>query len=652
MRRVPCSAWLEQCVLSPRASPGSRSSPRSAWPSRLGAGRRHSPPRSTARQSTGDTVDRRAARELHTDQPGAADRHSRRHRRRPRHRSVAGCTMAIDLADSPVPADAAGGGAVGDRDRRPARLPHRVRLRGGPPADVEPQHPARRADPQPRRERGSARSAGSASSPTSRPTSSSISPGGGRTDPTGSRSITPVRAYDTRELPRCRTPAGAARCAASRSPECTCRPTPRAAVVNLTVTGADSLGFLVAFPCGERGAARVEPQLPRRRGAIRGRHRRTRPRRATVRACPTSTSTSWSTSPGPTPQPRRSAPPPRSTRRSATAWSTPEFLAGRGRSPFAPDEIRRDRSRWWARRSPGRSAAVVLNVVATNATEPGWVALFPCSGAVPFVSSLNFATGGETTNLVDRRDRRHGRGLRQGVAGDRPRDRPVRRDAPARRVARGTAVVRLAAPRFPDFTPDGSDYAVDLRRRARPPSRCTSTCCPGVTREVNGVTHAPATSTSSPCLPRRCSPSTSPRQRRASTYFFRCVPPDFPPLDVDRHGTTTPGWYLTTFGFGQVPFGSFTAILDERGAPVWYKRTDVDVIDFKRLVRRTLGVHAAARQRRSGSAPTRGYRLDRSRRPLARRAPHRGPGRRSRSTITTTSSCPAARRAMLDLPAW
>ena len=86
------------------------------------------------------------------------------------------------------------------------------------------------------------------------------------------------------------------------------------------------------------------------------------------------------------------------------------------------------------------------------------------------------------------------------------------------------------------------------------------------------------------------------------------MPPDFPPLDVDRTGPTTPGWYLTTFGFGQVAFGSFTAILDERGAPVWFKRTDVDVIDFKRLSDGRLA-YTPLLGNAFGVSTTRGYRL-------------------------------------------
>ena len=46
-------------------------------------------------------------------------------------------------------------------------------------------------------------------------------------------------------------------------------------------------------------------------------------------------------------------------------------------------------------------------------------------------------------------------------------------------------------------------------------------------------------------------------------------------------GEPTPGWYLTTFGHGSSPSGTFTVILDNRGAPIWYKRTDKALINFR-----------------------------------------------------------------------
>ena len=69
-------------------------------------------------------------------------------------------------------------------------------------------------------------------------------------------------------------------------------------------------------------------------------------------------------------------------------------------------------------------------------------------------------------------------------------------------------------------------------------------------------------------------------------YHFRCVPTDFPRFDVLRPGNPTPGWYLTTSGFvspNPALNGPYVMILDNYGAPVWYKRTPVPMMDMKRL---------------------------------------------------------------------
>jgi hypothetical protein len=159
---------------------------------------------------------------------------------------------------------------------------------------------------------------------------------------------------------------------------------------------------------------------------------------------------------------------------------------------------------------------------------------------------------------------------------------------------------------FPDFTADGSDYAV-VCDAAETALTLHLDVLPGVSARVNGVAHAPG---DVDLVAGADALTTVDLQRGASrtTYFFRCVPPDFPPLDVHRTGPTSPGWYLTTFGFGQVPYGSFTAILDERGAPMWFKRTDVDVIDFKLLSNGSF-VYTPLLGPFYGVSTTRGYRV-------------------------------------------
>jgi hypothetical protein len=49
---------------------------------------------------------------------------------------------------------------------------------------------------------------------------------------------------------------------------------------------------------------------------------------------------------------------------------------------------------------PSNATAVVVNVTADRAAEPGYLTVFPCGGAVPVVSNLNFAPGQAVANLV------------------------------------------------------------------------------------------------------------------------------------------------------------------------------------------------------------------------------------------------------------
>ena len=49
---------------------------------------------------------------------------------------------------------------------------------------------------------------------------------------------------------------------------------------------------------------------------------------------------------------------------------------------------------------PANASAVVLNVTATDTTGAGYLTVFPCGGAVPLASNLNFTAGDTRANLV------------------------------------------------------------------------------------------------------------------------------------------------------------------------------------------------------------------------------------------------------------
>ena len=80
-----------------------------------------------------------------------------------------------------------------------------------------------------------------------------------------------------------------------------------------------------------------------------------------------------------------------------------------------------------------------------------------------------------------------------------------------------------------------------------------------------------------------------------SDYWVRCLPADFPPLNIDRPGEPATGWYLLSPSLDFRPpdpraLLSYAVILDAHGAPVWYQRVVEDltqaggfIVDFKRL---------------------------------------------------------------------
>ncbi len=414
--------------------------------------------------------------------------------------------------------------------------------------------------------------------------------------------IAPDRAFDTRELPgAAKLPAGQVRAiplAGELLPD-----DATTAMVNLAVIEGVSPGFLVAFPCG------TPPPLA---SNLNFRAGEARAIAAIVGLGPdgdlcvmsnvdvhviVDVTGGYAPAPafGPTPAltslvGHRVA----DTRTPDEPWSS-RFAAGETRrlDPLAGTVF------------AGKGGAVVLNVVAAGIASPGYVAMYPCDGPVPTVSSLNLMPGSEATNLVP---------VELGPTGEvcvlsstatdlvvdlfgvmGPGDNSL-----AELMSFGGRTT------FPDFTQPGGDYGVicdegdtDLTLRLDP--------LPNVTARVNGVVHTSGEIDLSVATDALVTVDLRRGVDRLQ-YYFRCLPPDFPALDIDRVGETSPGWYLTTFTLGTDPTGSFSVILDERGAPVWYKRTDVDVLDFKRLSNGQLA-YVPLLGATFGIDPDRGYRI-------------------------------------------
>ena len=241
------------------------------------------------------------------------------------------------------------------------------------------------------------------------------------------------------------------------------------------------------------------------------------------------------------------------------------------------------------------AAAVMLNFVSTDAAGAGFLTAYPCGGATPNASTLNYVRGEAATNLatielgVDRRVC-----IVSSVQTNVIVDVFAVMTAPP-----GSPVERLSfdTPTWPPFNPAGTDYVVECAA-GNGSSNVTMTidALPFTTASVS-VAGGPATPVGSgtvnvPMRPDDLLLLSTSRQGIGKNYHFRCVPADFPRLEVVRPGNPAAGWYLTTSGFvspNPARNGPFLMILDNYGAPVWYKRTvnsagaALPMMDAKRL---------------------------------------------------------------------
>ena len=120
---------------------------------------------------------------------------------------------------------------------------------------------------------------------------------------------------------------------------------------------------------------------------------------------------------------------------------------------------------------------------------------------------------------------------------------------------------------------------------------------PGTIVQVDGQGSAQETSATVDVTPNEAAVVTA----GSDQYWIRCLPPDFPRLTVVPPRDPAPAWYLTASTFSS---SSFVMIFDERGTPVWYRRTSTPVIDARRLPDGNLAwmpLHPARLQPRPGA---------------------------------------------------
>ena len=392
--------------------------------------------------------------------------------------------------------------------------------------------------------------------------------------------VDPVRAYDSR------IDAGATRLVGGTVRSVPIAPAfvpagATAAVINFTATDAVGPGWLVVHPCGEppplASNLNVIAREDRAVAAIVGLGRSGADAgRLCVRSLMDThfviDVTGYYAPAGFGPAPAlRPAPGDRlvDSRDGTGGWTTP--LAGgeiRILSPLA------------GRPEAEEATAVALNVVATNGVAPGNIRVFPCGDEVTSTSSVNFAVAAEATNLVNVTLSAAGTVCvfstqRVDVVIDLFGVMSVPDGSLLTRLSFGSAVV------YPEFGADDPDYAIQ--------------CAPGTNLldlQLGLATGATATvrGVAVDAGPVRISvtseevvPITVRRGAEMAEYWFRCLPADFPRLRIERPGSPAPGWLLTTFNTSEPTPAYFNVILDERGAPVWYKRSSRQLINLQRL---------------------------------------------------------------------
>ncbi len=376
-----------------------------------------------------------------------------------------------------------------------------------------------------------------------------------------------------------------------------------AAVVNLTVDRAAAAGYLTAFPCGQPAPPSSNLNFvageARAVAAIVGLGLGSTMCVLTDTAADVIVDVTGYYAPAPGFGPTAQLQPLSGTR----IVDTRNGIGG----PLAPFQAGETRQFDPVAFVPGgaEASSVMLNVIAANPRANGYLTIYPCSSSRPEVSSLNYTAPAEATNLATvelASDRTIC--IYAFAATDVIVDVFGVMAAPA-----GSLAERISFNQhlFPEFTPAGADYAVACNAGTTSLSMQLE-LLPQVTATLDGAPVGSGTITRQVATDQLLT-LTLTRGGQSSSYFFRCLPADFPALTVDRPGNPAPGWYLTTFGVAKLPTdpaGAFSVIFDNRGAPVWYKRTPVPVLDFKRLSNGTM-VYVPQLGQAFGVDPARGY---------------------------------------------
>jgi hypothetical protein len=102
------------------------------------------------------------------------------------------------------------------------------------------------------------------------------------------------------------------------------------------------------------------------------------------------------------------------------------------------------------------------------------------------------------------------------------------------------------------------------------------------------------------------------RAMAGADYWIRCLPHDFPQLQITRPGSPPDGYYLTGNATGSATTGSgtYAMILDPHGTPVWYQAAPGGAINVEWLANNTVA-WAPSLGPGVGANPTGGFTLQR-----------------------------------------
>ena len=233
-------------------------------------------------------------------------------------------------------------------------------------------------------------------------------------------------------------------------------------------------------------------------------------------------------------------------------------------------------------------STVAVNVVATESVSAGFITLYACAEGQPPTSSVNAVSGTEAANVAF-----------------------VDVDADSRVCLFASTTTQVVVDVIGTFGPGGPlhELSIDHFPLGQPfagdAHDYTVHCLAGTNTMTIHAVGAPGTAVS--IAPSSASaPSSSSRIVDATLalhedeafivraavagaapeeYWVRCLPHDFPPIQVARTDAPSPGWYLTDAAFpaSGSDQSRFLMILDNRSVPVWYHRVASPSIALTRM---------------------------------------------------------------------